>query len=225
MDAEKSKKLLEWELSTLREDDLRSHAWFHGYRVDRLEAERLLNKYVIHEHGIDTKNIATAHSIESGEGERELKKNTENDSNRLVDENGMTELSKNISVMLSDSLVMRQRCRMDGIPPAKKSSISNDRRQREFYCFLVRNSRNLNPPGRYVMSCLRVDNLYEDDYHDKNQNPKGLNKEEREKLLLKQIPRSNNRQSIYPVLHFVINEVSVVCVTYYCLIILKRYYV
>lgn len=46
-----NKKQLEWELSTLEADDLRSHAWYHGCQVDRVEAERLLRQCVAEEHG------------------------------------------------------------------------------------------------------------------------------------------------------------------------------
>lgn len=81
---------------------------------------------------------------------------------------------------------------------------SNQRSRRPsnyYYCFLVRESTNLRPPGRYVLSCLRVDKKFY----------KGSDGE----FTRKQRRHKNRKQSLTHVLHFIINEIRTQAGTVY----------
>jgi len=233
MDADKSKKLLEWELSSLEANDLRSHAWYHGNRVDRIEAEKLLRKCVAIEHAIidTTITATTVNVVIPREGEEEMEGEGTNDDSDgledvnsdgdlamddfldgLVDERGrMPDPSMATSTFMAAALLAHRRRHMDGMLSAKKPNFQGHSNRRNFYCFLVRDSINVRPPGRYVVSCLRVDKY--DDVENDNKNPiSGDNiadEQKRKKFLRKQLRRRIRRQQRHPVLHFVINEVSV----------------
>lgn len=247
-DAEKNKKLLEWELSTLEANDLRSHAWYHGEFVGRVEAERLLRKCVAEEHGIrittttkinNTNNIniiqmtentdiitnATVTSIAenvngpvaSREGEEDIDSDSDNgledvssmssDGDFAMDDY-LDELIDNEcrltdpSMFMTTASLINQRRRMNSVLPIKRPK-RQPRQRKYFYCFLVRASVNVKPPGRYVVSCLRVDKY--DDADDKRKN--GEDERSQKKRLQRQLKRRQLRQQRHPVLHFVINEV------------------
>jgi len=225
VEAEKMKKLLEWELSALEADDLRSHAWYHGQHVDRTEAERLLRQCVAEEHGSITADIIAANdTITSSnnvtatvsKGSSLLQHRVEENTS---DSDGMDDSSSERSYTyfaLDHSM---------GKPAAKKSGplfeistaivtallqqrpningVYISRERRHFYCFLVRDSRNVRPPGRYVMSCLRVDKYEDLHRHDDEQRRKFQRKQQRRQQM----------QHQHPVLHFVINEVCDTCYT------------
>lgn len=233
MDADKSKKLLEWELSTLEANDLRSHAWYHGNRVDRIEAEKLLRKCVAIEHAIiDTTITATTVNVNvPREGQKEMEGESTTDNwdgledvnsdgdfalddflDGLIDERGrMPDPSMATSTSMAAALLMHQRCHMDGMLSTKKPSFQGHSNRRNFYCFLVRDSINVRPPGRYVVSCLCVDKY--DDVENDNRNLESgddnMDEQKRKKFLRRQYRRRVRRQQRHPVLHFVINEVSV----------------
>lgn len=215
VEAEKSKKLLEWELSALEADDLRSHAWYHGQQVDRIEAERLLRQYVAEEHGFgitveqqhtdeDDSDSDRAIDITSDNSHSDGTIDISSDSSDadfafddLFDEHGaVVDPLKATSTRIAAALKLRQRRRLEGVLPTKRPK----RPRRHFYCFLVRDSLNVRPPGRYVVSCLRVDK-YEETEH-KYKTDKQLRK------LRQQQQRRQRRQNRHPVLHFVVNEVS-----------------
>lgn len=239
MEVENNKKQLEWELSTLETDDLRSHAWYHGNRVDRNEAERLLRKYVQEEYGytITTTTTTTTNNnntsttgtntsirttvtgiidsperkygIEDSDGIEDVS-SMSSDSDFGIDdglEDGrcvVPDPSLAASTAMATALLLEQRRRLNGFLPLEKSIRSYVRRK-HYYCFLVRDSMNIRPPGRYVVSCLRVD-TYEDSDAALKQN-KGDEKKCK-KFLHRQRLRRYRRQQQHPVLHFVINEVS-----------------
>lgn len=234
MDIDKSRNLLEWELSTLEAGDLRSHAWYHGNRVNREKAEWLLRKYVATEYGVtDIKeaSIKNVTKVVSREGDEEMEEVTEDYSDGLDDVSSDSDFNKDDvitsfvdehDVASRSSMAMDQpeqkRLRMDGNP-----NIPVDRRRRHYYCFLVRDSSNVRPPGRYVMSCLRVCN-YDNGVNDNRNLTYGdgiMNDEKREKFLRRQHQRRVHKQQQQQVLHFVINEVSAACVTYFCIVTLK----
>lgn len=255
LDAEKNKKLLEWELSTLESNDLRSHAWYHGECVGRVEAERLLRKCVAEEHGIrittitKTKNINSvninqmtentnivtnmtasgiAQTMNIPQEEEDIDGDSDSDNgledvsslssdgdfamddylDELIDDNGrVPDLSTATSTLMATALLVNQRRRMNGVLPVKRPK-RQPKQHKHFYCFLVRASVNVKPPGRFVVSCLRVDKY--DDVDDKRKN--GEDERSQKKRLRKQLKRRQLRQQRHPVLHFVINEVSY---TYY----------
>lgn len=222
--AEKDKKQLEWELSSLGADDLRSHAWYHGYQVDRSEAERLLRQCVVDEHGY---NIMSDQSVSNDSKVATTATNEGSDSDglddvssmssdgdfgvegfldELIDDNGMVpDPSMATNTTMAAMLLFQQHRRMNGLLPVKPS-VRPQNRRRHFYCFLVRDSTNVRPPGRFVVSCLRVDKY---DCDDRKLN-KTSDKDERrhEQTLYCQRQRRLQRQLKHPVLHFVINEVS-----------------
>lgn len=256
-DTEKNKKLLEWELSTLEANDLRSHAWYHGECLGRVEAERLLRKCVAEEHGIrittipKTKNInnvkinqmtentnivstVTASGIAQNvnvarEGEEDTDDDSDSDNgledvsslssdgdfalddylDELIDDDGrVPDPSTATSTLMATALLVNQRRRMNGVLPVKRPK-RQPKQHKHFYCFLVRASVNVKPPGRFVVSCLRVDKY--DDVDDMRKN--GEDERSQKKRLRKQLKRRQLRQLRHPVLHFVINEVS--CAWYY----------
>lgn len=250
-DAEKNKKLLEWELSTLEANDLRSHAWYHGECVGRVEAERLLRKCVAEEHGIgiitttktkNTNNVninqmtentdivtnATVAGIAQNENvPREREEDTDSD---LASDNGLEDVSSlssdgdfavddyldeligddgrvpdpstATSTLMATAQLINQSRRMNSVLPMKRPK-RQSRQRKHFYCFLVRASVNVKPPGRFVVSCLRVDKY--DDVNNKRKNSE--DEHSQKKRLRKQQKRRQRRQQRYPVLHFVINEV------------------
>lgn len=226
-DAEQ-KKLLEWELSSLGADDLRSHAWYHGHRVDRAEAERLLRQCVADEHGVFTVNFSSNIAdglVVSLEGEEDNVKYSDLDGledvssvssdsdfdiddflDGLVDERG---LMPDSSTAMAAASILQQRRRLDGVLPSASARRSRRHNRRYFYCFLVRDSLNVRPPGRYVVSCLRVDK-YNDIDNKKNKKSAIHNEDEQKRMqfLRCQHRRRQRRQQRHPVLHFVINEVS-----------------
>jgi len=220
VEAEKNKKLLEWELSALEADDLRSHAWYHGQQVDRIEAERLLRQYVAEEHGfsIIVEQQHTEEEASDSDGAIDnISDNSDSDGTidiasdssdaeftfeDLVDEHGVVvDPMKATSTRLASALKLRQRRRLDGLLPTKRPK----RPQRHFYCFLVRDSLNVRPPGRYVVSCLRVDKYEDLETGHKYKTDKQLRK------FREQQQRRQRRQNRHPVLHFVVNEVSIRC--------------
>ncbi|XP_025196855.1 uncharacterized protein LOC112595762 [Melanaphis sacchari] len=234
-EAEKNKKLLEWELSTLEADDLRSHAWYHGQQIDRTEAERLLRQCVAEEHSFSTTTIITENTnnndtntspnnatVTASTGSSSLQQNVKEDSsdtdgtedissessdvdiafddfsNKLVDENGVVlDPSVATSTEIAAALQLKQRRRLHGELQTKRSK----RPRRHYYCFLVRDSLNVRPPGRYVMSCLRVDK-----YEDLEIGDRYKTDEQRRKVFRQQ-QRRHRRQNVHPVLHFVVNEI------------------
>lgn len=220
VEAEKNKKLLEWELSALEADDLRSHAWYHGQQVDRIEAERLLQQYVAEEHGFSI-IVERQHTEEDTSDSDGAIDNTSDNSDSdemidianncsdagfpfedLVDEHGVVvDPLKATSTRLAASVKLEQRRYIDGVLPTKRPK----RPRRHFYCFLVRDSLNLRPPGRYVMSCLRVDKYADLETGHKYKTDKQLRK------FREQQQRRQRRQNRHPVLHFVVNEVSIKC--------------
>lgn len=197
-DVEKNeKKMLEWELSQLEADDVRSHAWYHGDLVDRAEAERLLRRCVADEYGMGGAFVTSLHDSED-DSEDARSSNTSSDCDvemlddrpeSLVDEHGPNSSSK----MASALLLSKQGRYSTGQLPTKRPRRPN---RRHFYCFLVRGSTNVRPPGRYVVSCLRVDK-YDDN-----------NRRHDDEQLHRKRRRRHRRQQRRPVLHFVINEVS-----------------
>lgn len=237
---EKAKKLLEWELTSLGEKDLRSHAWFHGYQVDRVKAEQLLRQYVAEKHPIAI----------AGGGERAAgvaHSNSENDSTSDEDEatsdnSSWPDLSVATSTTLSKVMLLHDDHVTIAPRPPKRPSL-----RRHYYCFLVRLSLNVQQPGRYVVSCLRVDKYDKgggnsDNNDDGNSNVNdnkitgkgrgddsssssnsnsdsktvvanngGVDVEDelkREQRLRRQQLRRQRRQESHPVLHFIINEVN-----------------
>jgi len=202
--AEKSKRLLEWELSTLEAGDLRSHAWYHGDRVDRREAERLLRQYAAAEEqqrtggggGSDTIAAAIAAAEPYSDGLEDVSSESSDGDfasdecpDELIDENGrLLDPSMATSARMAVALLAQQRRLLNAARPTARPARLN--RRRRFYCFLVRDSLNVRPPGRYVLSCLRLDK-FDGDGHGKKRG--------------KQRARDQKRNR--PVLHFVINEV------------------
>lgn len=211
-DMEKNRKLLEWELSSLEANDLRSHAWYHGNKVDRIDAERLLRQCVIDEHGI------TSYSDNSSSRDEEESSNSDGldqDSGQSSDdvENYNHDIQLDEQRQMSDaftaSALLLKPQGHHIMLPAKKT-IAQKRQGRHFYCFLVRDSMNIRPPGRYVVSCLRVDK-YNDDVSRKYDSYGNIGiKQSRKKSLCRQRKRRECTQQRHPVLHFVINEVSTV---------------
>jgi len=242
VEAEKNKKLLEWELSALEADDLRSHAWYHGQQVDRTEAERLLRQCVAEEYSFATTttitgntnnndtiispNHATAtiskisstlrHDVEKGTSDSDGMEDISSESSDtdfvfddfiddLVDEQGVVpNSSMATSTAMAAELLLQQRRRIDG---ALRKLIPKrpNRPRRHFYCFLVRDSLNVRPPGRYVVSCLRVDKFEDFETRDKYKT------DEQRRKFCRQLQRRQRRQNRHPVLHFVVNEVSSTC--------------
>ncbi|VVC27332.1 Ras guanine-nucleotide exchange factors catalytic domain,SH2 domain [Cinara cedri] len=216
------KKLLEWELSSLGADDLRSHAWYHGHRVDRAEAERLLRQCVAVEHGFSIaslgSNIIGRGSVASLGAEKDNAQDS--DSDGLEDANSVSSdsdfttddfldgLVKDLvpfpSTTMDDSLLLQQRRRLDSVLPPTSARRPRQNR-RYFYCFLVRDSLNVRPPGRYVVSCLRVDKYDNED--NKNNSVRNTENEQRMQFLRHQQRRRRRKQQRHPVLHFVINEI------------------
>lgn len=220
-ETEKNRKLLEWELSSLEADDLRSHAWYHGNRVDRAEAERLLRRCVAEELSIREQVDTSLRDGKEDDGDSdELEKDSDQSSEEeitvddfldgLVDEHGrIPDPSTATSTAMAPSLLLQQRRRMNGLLPSKKARNPKHKR-RHFYCFLVRDSMNIQPPGKYVMSCLRVDKYENELYvskHGDNPDEIGNEQSHNRSLRQKRICRER-RQQRFPVLHFVINEVS-----------------
>lgn len=234
-EADKNKKLLEWELSKLGAEDLRSHAWYHGDRVDRIEAERLLRQCVAEEHGIT--NAMTTTTISTTANDVVIPPTEGQDDNDDISSDGLEDVSSASSegdfalddfldglvdnsgnvpdpftattTVKAAAILLQQRRGMEVLPT--KNSKNPKRNQKHFYCFLVRDSTNVQPPGRYVVSCLRVDK-YDNENNDKNklQNHASNNGDERKrkKFLRRQLQRRQRRQQRRPVLHFVINEVN-----------------
>lgn len=217
LDAETVKKLLEFELSHLDADDMRSHAWYHGSQVDRAGAERLLRKCVTEEHGVVRdvdEDIGYADSDSNG---LEDVSSVSSDGDFGPDDNFFDEplderrqvqdSSTAMSPTMAASLSLLQRRRIDNLLP-KRSARPTRQWQRHFYCFLVRDSLNVRPPGRYVVSCLRVDK-YNDENYGSGSDGCGIgdNDENRKKMRSRQIRRRLRRQRQHQVLHFVINEV------------------
>jgi len=249
-EAEKNKKLLEWELSTLEADDLRSHAWYHGQQVNRAQAERLLRKYVAEQYGSATttttntanttnKNSKTLNNITATavKGSSSVRPNVEDTSDSdeledissensdmdfanddflddLEDESGMlSDPSVSTTAAISASLLLQQRRKVEGALSTKIPKRPH-RHRRHFYCFLVRDSINVRPPGRYVVSCLRFDKYDEDlEAEDKNETHYDDDEQKRKKCNRRQQKQRQRKQQRYPVLHFVINEVSDSCIT------------
>lgn len=240
VEAEKMKKLLEWELSTLEADDLRSHAWYHGQQVDRTEAERLLRQCVAEEHGSVTANIIAAndtitpsknvtatatkgssllqHHVEENTSDSDGMDDVSSESSDAdftiddcMDEPGMVpDPSLATSTKMAVELGLQQRRGIDGVLKRPKRP---HRPRRHFYCFLVRDSLNVRPPGRYVVSCLRVDKYEDLETNDKNTSQRCHDDEQRRKFQRKQ-QRRQRRQHQHPVLHFVVNEVcDILCYT------------
>jgi len=226
VEAEKTKKLLEWELSSLEADDLRSHAWYHGHQVDRTEAERLLRQCVAEEYGSATNIIKTLNDTVSPssnasataiKGASSLQQHIEEDAS---DSDGLEDLSSDSSdADFSVNDFMDERG-MVLDPPVATSTAMDDkallkrpkepnRPRRHFYCFLVRDSLNVRPPGRYVLSCLRVDKYEDLETEDKNKSQRCHGEQRRKNR--RQQQRRQQRQYRYPVLHFVVNEVSDTC--------------
>lgn len=234
------KKLLEWELSSLGADDLRSHAWYHGHRVDRADAERLLRQCVADEHGFSaigfSSNFIDGCLVDS-QGEEYNEKDLDSDGledvssvssesdlamddflDGLVDDRGVgSDPTTASSTVMATALLLQQRHRPDGVLSSVSTKRSQCYNRRYFYCFLVRDSQNVRPPGRYVVSCLRVDK-YDDEENTNNKNNSARNAEHEQKrmqFLRRQRRRRQQRQQRHPVLHFVINEVSIIC--YFCI--------
>lgn len=232
-EADKIKKLLEWELSKLGAEDMRSHAWYHGNRVDRNEAERLLRQCVAEEYGIlhAKANTTTANNVpispkEGQEDDDDLDSDGLEDVSSVSSESdfaledfldGLTDESGNVpdpftatTTVKAAALLLQQRHRLDGVL-SSKSPKRPKRNRRHFYCFLVRDSTNVRPPGRYVVSCLRVDK-YDNDNNDKNKPQNQVSnigdEQKQKKFLRRQLQRRLRRQKRRPVLHFVINEVN-----------------
>lgn len=219
------KKLLEWELSSLGADDLRSHAWYHGHRVDRAEAERLLRQCIADEHGVFTVNFSSnmADGL-AASVEREEDNTKDSDSDGLEDVSSLSSesdfdtddfmdgsvdergLMPDPSTTMAAVSLLQQRRRPDGVLPSASARRPRRLNRRHFYCFLVRDSLNVRPPGRYVVSCLRVDK-----YNDIKNNKKITRHYEDEQKRMHFIRcqrRRQRRQQRHPVLHFVVNEVS-----------------
>jgi len=224
VEAEKSKKLLEWELSSLEADDLRSHAWYHGYQVNRTEAERLLRQCVAEEYGSATNFIITANDTVSVSPPSDVSATATNCSSSLqqhVEEASDSDLSSNSSDEdLGITDFMDERGLVVTLSKAKstemggallKRRLGPHRPRRHFYCFLVRYSLNVGPTGRYVLSCLRVDKYEDNETWDKNKSQ--LYHDVQRRKNRRQQQRRQQRQLRHPVLHFVVNEVSDTCNT------------
>jgi len=226
VEAEKTKKLLEWELSSLEADDLRSHAWYHGQQVDRTEAERLLRQCVSEEYSSATATIITANdkvcppnntTATVTKGSSLLQQHVEEDTN---DSDGMEGVSSESSdadfgidefvdergVVLNPS-VATSTTMTEALKLPMKRPKRPHRPRRHFYCFLVRDSLNVRPPGRYVVSCLRVDKYEDLKTSDKSKSQR-VHDDEQQSKLRRQQQRRQRRQHRHPVLHFVVNEVS-----------------
>lgn len=232
IEADKRKKLLEWELSTLGAEDLRSHAWYHGARVDRIEAERLLRQCVAEDYNfVSTSTCTTSanNAVTSPKGQEDTDElgsdgledvsSVSSESDFALDDflDGLVDESGNVpdpftatTTVMAAALLLQQRRRMAGVLPTKRPRHPK-RNRRHYYCFLVRDSTNVRPPGRYVVSCLRVDK-YDTDNNEinklHNQESNIVDEEKRKKFLRQQLQRRQRRQQRRPVLHFVINEVN-----------------
>lgn len=211
-DEEKNeKKMLEWELSELEADDVRSHAWYHGDLVDRAEAERLLRRCVADEHGVGAFVTSQRDEEDDSEDARSSCTSSDCDAELLDDrlESLDDEHRLNLSSKMAPALLLLKQSRhSNGQLPTTRP-----RRpiRRHFYCFLVRGSTNVRPPGRFVVSCLRVDK-YDDN-----------NKRHNDEQLRRKCRRRYRRQQRRPVLHFVINEVCLTlrnCINYYSIILI-----
>jgi len=223
VEAEKTKKLLEWELSALEADDLRSHAWYHGQQVDRTEAERLLRQCVAEEHGSATATIINANDTitppnnltdAATKGSSSLQHHVEEDTSDSDEMDDVSSASSDADFTIDDCIdehgmvpdpSLATRRRIDGVLPLKRPKRPH-RPRRHFYCFLVRDSLNVRPPGRYVLSCLRVDKYEDLETGDKNISQRCHDDEQQRKFRRKQ-QRRQRRQHRHPVLHFVVNEV------------------
>jgi len=224
VEAEKMKKLLEWELSALEADDLRSHAWYHGQQVDRTEAERLLRQCVAEEHGSSTATIITANDTitpsnnvtasTTTKGSSSLQHHVEEATSDLDGIYDVSSDSSDSDFSIDDCIDKRDmvpdpslatRRHIDGVLPLKRPKRPH-RPRRHFYCFLVRDSLNVRPPGRYVVSCLRVDKYEHLETGDKNISQRYHDDDQGRKFQRKQ-QRRQRRQHRHPGLHFVVNEV------------------
>lgn len=108
------------------------------------------------------------------------------------------------SLIAAEFFQQQRRCMNDML--LSKRSLRSHRGRRHFYCFLVRDSTNVKPPGRFVVSCLRVDKYESDETIDKEKKRSAC--DTIDKQIRKQRQRRQRRQQQHPVLHFVINEVS-----------------